>query len=99
MGGTSIVESRIARWTTNFNTLSSDNRILYENGAEKIALEAAKHLSNAMKNVETKQYGKFKKPVQSTFLQVRQVFLNSQVSLIKQGELQLAMKSTCLVYC
>jgi hypothetical protein len=63
MGGCSILESRVARWTTDFNTLSSDNRILYEGGAEKLAAEAALHLDNAIRDVESKQLGEFTEPV------------------------------------
>lgn len=63
MGGCSIVESRVARLTTDFNTLSSDSRILYEDGAEQIAVEAALHIDNAMRAVESKQFGKFTEPI------------------------------------
>lgn len=63
MGGCSIVESRVARWTTDFNTLSSDNRIFYEDGTEKLASEAALHLNNALRDVESKQFGEFTEPV------------------------------------
>ena len=45
MGGCSLVESRVARWTTDFNVLPSDSRILYEDGAEKVADEVARHLN------------------------------------------------------
>lgn len=63
MGGCSLVESHVARWTTEFNVLPSDSRILYEDGAEKLAHEVARHLNNAMRVVETRQLGKFKEPV------------------------------------
>lgn len=63
MGGCSLVESRVARWTTDFNVSASDSRILYENGAEKLAHEIAQHLNNAIQVVETEQYGNFKEPV------------------------------------
>lgn len=63
MGGYSIVESRVARWTTDFNSLSSDNRILFEDGAEKLAMLSALHLDNAIKNVASMQLGEFKEPV------------------------------------
>ena len=63
MGGYNVVESRIARWTTDFNILPSDSRIMYEDGAEKTALEAARHLNDAREAVETRQFGKFKEPV------------------------------------
>jgi hypothetical protein len=63
MGGCSVVESRVAHWTTDFNTLSSDNRILYEDGAVKLATESALHLDNAIRDVESKQFGEFTEPV------------------------------------
>jgi hypothetical protein len=63
MGGCTILESRVARWTTEFNTLSSDNRVLYESGAEKLAAEAALYLDNAIRDVESKQLGEFTEPV------------------------------------
>ena len=63
MGGLSIVESRVARLTYEFNTLSSDNRILYEDGAKRIAAEAALHIDNAISTVESKQFGKFTEPI------------------------------------
>ncbi len=62
-GGCSIVKSRVARLTTVFNTFPSDNRICYEDGAEKIAEKAALHLNNAISDVESKQFGKFAEPV------------------------------------
>jgi hypothetical protein len=37
MGGCSLIESRVAHWTTDFNVLPSDSRILYADGAEKVA--------------------------------------------------------------
>jgi hypothetical protein len=63
IGGCSFVESRVARWTTDFNVLPSDSRILYEDGAEKVADEVARHLNNAMRAVENRQFGKFNEPV------------------------------------
>lgn len=63
MGGCSLIESRVTRWTTDFNVLPSDSRILYEDGAEKIANEVARNLNNAMKAVESGQLGKFIEPV------------------------------------
>lgn len=63
VGGCSVVESRVARWTTDFNTLTSDSRILYEDGAEKLAEESALCLDKAIKNVELKQQGDFTEPV------------------------------------
>lgn len=63
MGGYTLLESRIARLTTDFEVLPSDSRILYERGAEALAEEAALHLPNALKAVESKQYGKFKEPI------------------------------------
>nr|WP_319393683.1 hypothetical protein [uncultured Desulfobacter sp.] len=62
-GGRSVVESRVARWTTNFNTLSSDDRILYEDGAEKLATLSALHLDKAIRDVASKQLGEFTEPV------------------------------------
>jgi len=59
MGGCSLIESRVARWTTDFNVLPSDSRILYEDGAEKVANEVSRNLNNAMKAVESRQFGKF----------------------------------------
>lgn len=63
VGGCSLVESRVARWTTDFNVLPSDNRILYEDSAEKVADEVARHLNDAMRAVENRQFGKFDEPV------------------------------------
>ncbi len=63
MDGCSLVESRVARWTTDFNVLPSDSRILYEDGAEELAHNVARHLDNAMSAVETRQFGKFKEPI------------------------------------
>ena len=63
MGGCSLIESRVARWTTDFNVLPSDSRILYEGGAEKVADEVSRNLNNAMRAVERGQFGKFNEPV------------------------------------
>jgi len=63
MGGCGLIGSQIARLTMDFRVLPSDNRILYEHGAEALANEAALHLSNALEAVETNQYGKFIEPV------------------------------------
>ncbi|WP_035275293.1 hypothetical protein [Desulfogranum japonicum] len=63
LGGCSLIESRVARWTTDFNVSASDSRILYENGAEKLAHEIAQHLNNAIQVVESEQYGTYKEPV------------------------------------
>jgi len=63
MGGCSIIESRVAHWTTDFNVLPSDSRILYEDGAEKVADEVSRDLNKAMKAVESRQFGQFKEPV------------------------------------
>jgi hypothetical protein len=63
VSGWGFVESKIARFSTDFKVLSSDNRILYENGAETLAEEASKQLSQAMKTVESRQFGVFKEPV------------------------------------
>lgn len=63
MGGCSMVVSQVARWTMDFNTLPSDNRILYEDGAEKLASLSALHLENAIKDVTLRQSGEFTEPV------------------------------------
>lgn len=63
MSGCGIVGSGVARFTTDFKVLSSDDRILYEDGAEALAEEAARHLSQAMKTVESRQFGTFREPV------------------------------------
>ncbi len=63
VSGCGLVESRVARFTTDLQVLSSDNRILYEKGAEALAGETEKHLSQAMKTVESRQFGAFKEPV------------------------------------
>ena len=63
MGGCSLVESRVARWTTDFNILPSDSRVLYEDGAEELARDVARHLNNAMSAVEIRQFGKFQEPI------------------------------------
>ena len=63
MGGYKVVGSGIARFTVDFKVLPSDNRILYEEGAETLAEEVSRYLPQAIRNVESKQYGSFKKPV------------------------------------
>lgn len=63
ISGCGFVGSKVARFTTEFKVLSSDNRILYENGAEALADEATRHLSQAMKTVESRQFGVFSEPV------------------------------------
>lgn len=63
VSGCGFVGSKVARITTDFKVLSSDSRILYENGAEALAEEAARHLSQAMKTVESRQFGAFREPV------------------------------------
>ncbi|MBI9090394.1 MAG: hypothetical protein JEZ12_14355 [Desulfobacterium sp.] len=63
IAGCGLMESRIARLTTDFKVLPSDNRILYESGAEVLAHEAARHLPAALENVALKQYGTFKEPI------------------------------------
>jgi hypothetical protein len=60
VGGYRLVGSGIARLTTDFKVLASDDRILYESGAEALAEKAARHLSQAITVVESKQYGTFK---------------------------------------
>ncbi len=63
VGGCGLVGSRVARVTTDFNVLSSDHRILYEKGAEALAEETAKYLPQAMKTVESRQFGAIKEPI------------------------------------
>ncbi len=63
MGGYRLIGSGIARLTTDFKVLPSDNRILYEEGAVKLAEEAARYLPQAIKTVTSKQHGSFKGPV------------------------------------
>ncbi len=61
--GFRLIESGFARLTSDFKTLPSDNRILYEIGAENIAIESAKYFSKAISIVEMRQLGTFKAPV------------------------------------
>jgi hypothetical protein len=63
MGGCNLLESRYARLTTDFEVLTSDSRILYESGAEALAEKAALYLPDALKAVESKQYGQFTEPI------------------------------------
>lgn len=63
VSGCGLVGSKVARFTTDFKTLSSDSRILYEKGAEALAEETARHLPQAIKTVESRQFGAFKEPV------------------------------------
>lgn len=63
IGGYRVVGSGIAKLTTDFKVLDSDDRILYEIGAKTLAEEAAQHLPQAIKDVEAKQYGSFKDPI------------------------------------
>lgn len=63
MGGYRLMGSGIARFTSDFRVLPSDNRILYEEGAETLAEEAARYLPQAIRTVEAKQYGLFRRPV------------------------------------
>jgi hypothetical protein len=63
LSGCGFTGSCIARFTTDFKVWPSDNRILYENGAEALAKETARHLSQAVTNIEAKQHGTFKDPV------------------------------------
>lgn len=60
-GGCALLESRFEKLTTDFEVLPSDSLILYESGAEALTEEVGFHLPNALKAVESKQYGKFKK--------------------------------------
>lgn len=63
LSGCGFVGSKVARVTTDFEVLASDNRVVYERGAETLAEEAAKQLPQAMKAVESRQFGAFKAPV------------------------------------
>jgi hypothetical protein len=63
MGGYRLIGSGIARLTADFKVLPSDNRILYEEGAEALAEAAARYFPQAITNVELKQYGSFKGPI------------------------------------
>ncbi|MFH0731057.1 MAG: hypothetical protein V2B19_32535 [Pseudomonadota bacterium] len=63
MGGYRLIGSRIARLTSDFKVLPSDNRILYEEGAVTLAEEAVRFLPQAITTVESKQYGSFRRPV------------------------------------
>ena len=63
MGGYRLIGSGIARFTSDFIVLPSDNRILYEEGAVTLAEEAARYLPQAIRTVESKQNGSFKGPV------------------------------------
>lgn len=63
LSGCGYVGSKVARVTTDFEVLSSDNRIIYERGAETLAEEAAKQLPQVLKAVESRQFGSFKEPV------------------------------------
>lgn len=61
--GCRLVKSGIARLTSDFSVLPSNDRILYEKGAELLAGEVDRHLLQAIMVVESKQLGKFKEPV------------------------------------
>lgn len=61
--GCGFMGSKVARFTTDFEVLSSDNRVVYEKGAEILAAEAAKQLPQVIKSVESRQFGSFKAPV------------------------------------
>jgi hypothetical protein len=63
MGGYRLIGSGVARFTSDFKMLPSDNRILYEEGAETLAEEAARYLPQAIRTVESKQYASFRRPV------------------------------------
>jgi hypothetical protein len=63
MGGYRLIGSGIARFTSDFKALPSDNRILYEEGAVTLAEEAARYLPQAIRTVESRQYGSFGRPV------------------------------------
>jgi hypothetical protein len=63
MEGCRLIGSGIARLTSDFNVLRSDNRILYEEGAEALAEAAARYLPKAIADVKLKQYGSLQGPV------------------------------------
>lgn len=63
VSGCGFVGSKVARLTTNFRVLPSDHRVLYEDGAEALAEEAARSLPQAITSVEAKQLGAFREPV------------------------------------
>ncbi len=63
IGGFRLIESGFAKFTTDFKVLPSDNRILYEKGAEALAESAARYLPQAITDVELKQFGSFKNPI------------------------------------
>ena len=86
LGGCGLIGSRIARLTTDFRILPSDNRVLYETGAEALAEEASRYLSDALDAVESRQYGKFKEPVVIYVLRRLKVFQIFQGCLKKPEE-------------
>jgi len=65
LAGCSATKAVIAmhRSTDDFHTLASDSRVKYEAGGEGIARIIAAQLDQAIHIVETKQYGKFARPV------------------------------------
>lgn len=63
VSGCGFVGSKVARFTTDFEVLPSDNRILYERGAKTLAEEAAKQLPQVIKEIESRQFGAFNEPV------------------------------------
>lgn len=64
VNGCGLIGSGVARITSDFMVLPSDPRVSYEAGAESLAIEAARHLPQALKHVETRQYGAFREPVE-----------------------------------
>ncbi len=61
--GCGVLGSAIARLTMDFKAWPSDDRILFETGAEALASEAALFLPQAIQNVESRQFGEFKAPI------------------------------------
>ena len=63
IGGCGLIESQFAKLTYKFKVLPTNNRVLYEEGARKMADAAARYLPQAIHDVEAKQYGKFTEPI------------------------------------
>jgi len=103
MGGYRLIGSGMARLTSDFKVLPSDNRILYEEGAEALAESAARYLPQAITDIELKQYGSFKGPIKvyafatsksfSTFAGVSDVVLGAGLKneIFLSGKLLSAM--------
>lgn len=63
MGGCKRIESQLARLISDFSMNPHDSRILCEDGAEALADLAARLLPQAIRTVESKQYGIFNEPI------------------------------------